>query len=64
MSRSSRSRSASAAPVEKKQLLYKRIAELFEQNPGIRRQNVVIQLTEVDRAKWSFGDGEAQYVPK
>jgi len=51
-------------PVEKKQLLYKRIAELLEQNPGIRRQNVVIQLTEVDRANWSFGNGEAQYVPK
>ena len=50
--------------VEKKQLLYKRIAELLEQNPGIRRQNVVIQLTEVDRANWSFGNGDAQYVPK
>lgn len=50
--------------VEKKQALYKRIAELLEQNPGIRRQNVVIQLTEVDRANWSFGNGAAPYVPK
>ena len=40
------------------------IAELLEQNPGIRRQNVAIQLTEVDRANWSLGNGDAQYVAK
>ena len=50
--------------VEKKQLLYKRIADLLAQSPGVRPQNIVIQLTEVDRANWSFGNGEGQYIAK
>jgi phenylpyruvate tautomerase PptA (4-oxalocrotonate tautomerase family) len=48
--------------VEQKQALYARIVELLETNPGIRKQDVVINLIEVGKENWSFGNGAAQYV--
>ena len=48
--------------VEQKQALYARIVELLEKNPGIRRQDVMINLIDVGKENWSFGDGVAQYV--
>lgn len=49
-------------PVEKKKALYARIVELFAEDPGVRPEDVVINLVEVDKANWSYGNGEAQYV--
>jgi 4-oxalocrotonate tautomerase len=34
------------------------------ENPGIRREDVFINLLEVLPENWSFGNGEAQYVPE
>jgi 4-oxalocrotonate tautomerase len=48
--------------VEVKQALYARIANLLAENPGIRKQNVLINLIEVPKENWSFGNGEAQYA--
>jgi phenylpyruvate tautomerase PptA (4-oxalocrotonate tautomerase family) len=48
--------------VEVKQALYARIADLLAENPGIRKQNVLINLVEVPKENWSFGNGEAQYA--
>lgn len=48
--------------VEKKKALYAKIVELFAEDPGIRPEDVVINLVEVDKANWSYGHGEAQYV--
>jgi 4-oxalocrotonate tautomerase len=48
--------------VEQKQALYARIVELLERNPGIPRQDVMINLIDVGKENWSFGDGIAQYV--
>lgn len=48
--------------VEQKRALYARIVELFEQDPGVRPQDVLINLVEVDRVNWSFGEGVAQYA--
>ena len=45
-----------------KQALYRRIAELLAESPGIRPEDVMIVLTEVGLDDWSFGRGEAQYV--
>jgi phenylpyruvate tautomerase PptA (4-oxalocrotonate tautomerase family) len=45
-----------------KRALYKRIAELLGKSPGIRPQDVVINLVEVAWEDWSFGLGEAQYT--
>jgi 4-oxalocrotonate tautomerase len=48
--------------VEVKQALYARIAELLADDPGVRRENIVISLVEVPKENWSFGNGVAQYV--
>jgi 4-oxalocrotonate tautomerase len=48
--------------VEQKQALYARIVELLEKNAGIRRQDVMINLIDVGKENWSFGNGIAQYV--
>jgi 4-oxalocrotonate tautomerase len=45
-----------------KRKLYKRIAEVLAENPGLKPQNLVINLVEVAWENWSFGDGEAQYA--
>ena len=50
--------------LEQKKALYKRIAELLAENPGIRPQDVLINLVEVAKENWSFGNGEAQYAEK
>jgi len=47
---------------EQKQALYARIAALLGEKPGVRREDVLIVLTPNERADWSFGNGEAQYV--
>jgi 4-oxalocrotonate tautomerase len=50
--------------VEQKQALYARIVALLAENPGVRPQDVFINLIDVDVANWSFGNGVAQYVSK
>jgi phenylpyruvate tautomerase PptA (4-oxalocrotonate tautomerase family) len=47
---------------EMKKALYKRIAELLEQEIKLRKQDVLISLVEVPKENWSFGNGEAQYA--
>jgi len=49
-------------PVEQKQRLYRRIVERLTENPGLRAEDVFINLVEVLPENWSFGHGEAQYV--
>ncbi|HLW54675.1 MAG TPA: tautomerase family protein [Candidatus Angelobacter sp.] len=48
--------------VEMKKALFKRIAELLHQDLGVRKQDVLVNLVEVPRENWSFGNGEAQYA--
>ena len=50
-------------PLEKKRALYRRIVELLAESPGVRKEDVFINLVEVLPENWSFGNGEAQYVP-
>ena len=47
---------------EKKRALYQRIAELLNQEPRVRKEDVLISLVEVAPENWSFGNGEAQYA--
>lgn len=49
--------------LELKKALYARIVDLLKQNPGVRPEDVFINLTEVPRENWSFGNGVAQYAP-
>jgi phenylpyruvate tautomerase PptA (4-oxalocrotonate tautomerase family) len=48
--------------MEMKKALYRRIAELLNQEAGIRKEDVLINLVEVAKENWSFGNGEAQYA--
>jgi phenylpyruvate tautomerase PptA (4-oxalocrotonate tautomerase family) len=48
--------------VEQKQALYKRIAELLTLDPGLRPEDIFINLLETGKENWSFGHGIAQYV--
>jgi len=48
--------------VEQKQALYARIVALLAEDPGLRPQDVFINLLEVAKENWSFGNGIAQYV--
>lgn len=47
---------------DQKQRFYARLSSLLQENPGVRPQNVIINLVEDTRADWSFGNGAAQYV--
>ena len=44
-----------------KRVLFKRMAELLAKSPGLRPQDLLINLLEVSWDNWSFGNGEAQY---
>jgi 4-oxalocrotonate tautomerase len=47
---------------QQKQAFYARLAGLLQEKPGIRPQDVLINLVEDKREDWSFGNGLAQYV--
>ncbi len=49
--------------VEVKKALYAGIVRFLAEKPGVRPQDVLINLIEVEKEDWSFGNGEAQYAP-
>ena len=44
------------------QSLYKAIADGLHSAVGLRREDIFINLVEVKKENWSFGNGEAQYA--
>ena len=48
--------------LELKKLFYKTVAERLHGELGVRLQDVFINLVEVKKENWSFGDGIAQYA--
>jgi 4-oxalocrotonate tautomerase len=48
--------------IEQKKALYARIAALLAQDPGVRPENVLINLVECAKEDWSFGNGIASYA--
>src|SRR5690348_8650712 len=44
---------------EQKRAFYARVAELLQENPGMRPQDVFITLVENTLEDWSFGNGRA-----
>jgi 4-oxalocrotonate tautomerase len=48
--------------LEQKKALYARVAELLAKDPGIRPEDVLINLVECSRENWSFGNGIASYA--
>ena len=47
---------------EVKQAFYQAVADGLHKKLQLRREDVVINLVEVDKENWSFGNGIAQYV--
>ena len=45
-----------------KQALYKTITDGLHATVGLRREDVLINLVEVKKENWSYGNGIAQYV--
>jgi phenylpyruvate tautomerase PptA (4-oxalocrotonate tautomerase family) len=48
--------------LEQKKALYARIVDELAESPGVRREDVFINLVEVAKENWSFGNGVAQYA--
>ncbi len=48
--------------VEQKKALYAGIVRNLGQSPGIRSEDVFVNLVEVVKEDWSFGNGVAQYA--
>ncbi|WP_337245390.1 tautomerase family protein [Luteimonas sp. gir] len=49
--------------LEQKRALYRAIADGLHAQVGLRPEDVFINLVEVKKENWSFGNGEAQYAP-
>jgi phenylpyruvate tautomerase PptA (4-oxalocrotonate tautomerase family) len=48
--------------LELKRAFYKAVADALHERIGLRREDVLINLVEVKKENWSFGNGEAQYA--
>ena len=48
--------------LEQKRALYRALAEKLARDPGIRAEDVLVNLVEVPKENWSFGNGEASYA--
>lgn len=47
-----------------KKAFYKAVAEGIHAKTGLRKEDIFINLVDVAREDWSFGNGEMQYGPK
>jgi 4-oxalocrotonate tautomerase len=50
--------------VQMKKALFARIAERLANSPGLRKEDVFVNLVETAKENWSFGNGIAQYADK
>lgn len=48
--------------VEQKEALFAGIAGILSVNPGLRKEDVFVNLVDVPKENWSFGNGIAQYA--
>jgi len=46
-----------------KKALYRRLVALLVENPGLRPEDIFINLLQVPTENWSVGLGEAQFAP-
>ena len=47
---------------EMKKAFYKMVAESLHQELGLRKEDIFLNLVEVKKENWSFGNGVAQYA--
>jgi 4-oxalocrotonate tautomerase len=48
--------------LEQKRALFKAIARNLAERPGVRPEDVFVNLVEIAKENWSFGNGVAQYA--
>ncbi len=48
--------------LEQKRALFAAVARNLSENPGVRPEDVFVNLVEVVKENWSFGNGVAQYA--
>lgn len=48
--------------VEQKKELFRRVAELLEESPGLRPQDVFVNVYDAPKENWSVGNGLAQFA--
>jgi len=48
--------------LEQKKAFYQRLVDELHESPGLRREDVLINLVEVLKENWSFGNGIAHYA--
>lgn len=48
--------------LEQKKALFQRITQLLGESPGLRPEDVFVNIVEVAKENWSFGHGLAQYA--
>ena len=53
---------AEGRSLAQKKALYGAISDNLSAKPGIRREDVIINLVETKRENWSFGNGEAPFA--
>ena len=51
-----------ARTLEQKKALFRRIAELLRESPGIRPEDVFVNVLEAAKENWSVGNGLAQFA--
>ena len=54
---------SSGRTLEQKRSLYAAIARNLSADAGVRPEDVFVNLVEVGKENWSFGNGVAQYAP-
>ena len=52
----------STRTAEQKKALFRRIAELLGENPGIRPEDVFVNVIDAPKENWSVGHGRAQFA--
>ena len=48
--------------LEMRKALFARIVQRLQERPGVRPEDVFVNLVEVAKENWSFGNGIAQYA--
>lgn len=48
---------------EHKQALFRRIADLLAESPGVRMEDIFINIYDTPKENWSVGYGEMQFGP-
>ena len=48
--------------LDQKRALYRALAGKLAKDPGLRKEDILVNLVEVSKENWSFGNGEMSYV--